>query len=86
MVRQNGEVRKVDPVRIKVVRPIEHETFGDGTAIEAAAERVKDESRLNGEEVQCIHVDMECVGALFSALPHFPGVQVDSLAPHLSWD
>ena len=86
MERQNGEVREVEPVRIEVVRPIEHETFGDGAAIEAAAERVEDESRLDGEEVQCIHVDMECVGALFGALPHFPGVQVDSLAPHLSWD
>ncbi len=69
-----------------MVRTIEHETFGDGAAIEAAAKRVKDESRLDGEEVQCIHVDMECVGALFRALPRFPGVQVDSLAPRLSWD
>jgi hypothetical protein len=62
-----------------VVCPIGHETFGNGAAIKAAAERVE-------EEVERVHVDMECMDALFGALPHFPRVQIDSLAPHLSWD
>jgi hypothetical protein len=69
-----------------VVGPLEHKAFGNGTAVKAAAEGVKDESCFDGKEVQRIHVDMECVGSLFGALPHFPGVQVDSLAAYLSWD
>ena len=79
-------MREVEPRRIEVVRPIKHETFGNGTAVKAAAEGIEDQASFDGEEVQRIHVDMEGVCALFGALANFPGVQIDGLASHLSRD
>ncbi len=69
-----------------MIRPIEHQAFGDGAAVKAASEGIEDETSFDGEEVQRVHVDMEGVGALFGALPHFPRVQIDGLASDLSRD
>jgi hypothetical protein len=55
-------VSDVEPVRIKVF-PVEHETFGNSTAVQVAAERVKDKSSLDGEEGEGVHVYMAPRGA-----------------------
>ena len=62
--RLDREVGETPPVIIKATAPVEHEAVDDGTAVELGAKGIKEDLRVNGDELDGTASNLKCVDAL----------------------
>ena len=60
----DGEVRKIAPMLIKAIFPVENKSINDGGAIELRAKSIKDETCVHRERFQSCPSNLECMSAL----------------------
>jgi hypothetical protein len=58
------EVGKIPPVIIEATAPVEQEAVDDGTAVELGAEGVKEDVRVDGDELDGTASDLKRMSAL----------------------